>query len=378
LPIGGNVRIRRVAAAIALVAGGLAPGVAFAQAAVAAEYRARGLEHGYNLEHVEALEAFDAAIAADPHDPASYRLAAATVWTRIVFDQGAITAEDYLGQAQARQRRPPPRPDLVEKFHAYINRALMLSEERLRAHPADPDAHLQVGATFGCLASYTATVEGRVRDSLGPARRAYKSHERVLALDPTRKDAALIVGMTRHAVAALSLPLRVIAYLAGFDGNSAAGIRLVEEAARYPGETRRNALFTLVLLYNREKRYDAALSLIRQLQDRYPRNRLLWLEAGNTLLRAGRPVEAKAVLDAGLAKLAVDRRPRAPGEESRWRLALGSSLAALNDVASAERELNGALHLAVHDWVRDRIRTELRNTRLRASGDDSQIKRGPK
>ena len=49
------MRIRRVAAAIALVAGSLAPGIAFAQAAVAAEHRGRELEHGYKLEHVEAL-----------------------------------------------------------------------------------------------------------------------------------------------------------------------------------------------------------------------------------------------------------------------------------------------------------------------------------
>ena len=56
-------------------------------------------------------------------------------------------------------------------------------------------------------------------------------------------------------------PLRLIAYLAGFDGNSDRGLRLVEEAAQYPGETRRNALFTLVLLYNREGRHDAALQV---------------------------------------------------------------------------------------------------------------------
>ena len=100
-----------------------------------------------------------------------------------------------------------------------------------------------------------------MRDSLGPARRAYKAHQRVLTLDPQRRDAALIVGTTRHAVASLSAPLRLIAYLAGFDGNSDRGLRLVEEAAQYPGETRRNALFTLVLLYNREGRYDAALQV---------------------------------------------------------------------------------------------------------------------
>ena len=157
-------------AAVALVAAGLWLDSAFAQ--TAAEHRARGLEHGYNLDHADALVAFDEAIAADPGDPAAYRLAAATVWTTIVFEQGAITAEDYLGQAKARHRRQPPRPDLAEKFETYINQALALSEERLRNHPGSADAHFQAGATLACLASYIATVEGRVRDSLGPARRA--------------------------------------------------------------------------------------------------------------------------------------------------------------------------------------------------------------
>jgi tetratricopeptide (TPR) repeat protein len=326
------VPARFVVLVTGLVLAGVRCNPGFAQSSVAAgepvsaaEHRARGLEHGYNLDRDEALAAFEDAIAADPNDPSAYRLAAATVWTQIVFEQGAISVEDYLGQAKSRHRRQPPRPELAEKFRRYIRQSLALSEERLRNNPTDPGAHYQVGAAFGCLASYTATVEGRVRDSLGPVRRAYKAHQRVLALDPRRKDAALIVGMTRHAVASLSAPLRLIAYLAGFDGNSDRGLRLVEEAAHYPGETRRNALFTLVLLYNREGRYDAAVQLIKELQQRYPRNRLLWLEEGNTLLRAGRPAEARAALEEGIARLARDTRPRAPGEESRWQLALESA-----------------------------------------------------
>jgi tetratricopeptide (TPR) repeat protein len=326
------VRARFLGLVVGLVLSGLRLEPAFGQGSEAvgdpvsaAAHRARGLEHGYNLDRGEALAAFEDAIAADPGDPSGYRLAAATVWTQIVFEQGAISVEDYLGQAKTRHRRQPPRPELVEKFRSYIRRSLALSEERLRNNPTDADAHYQVGAAFGCLASYTATVEGRVRDSLGAARRAFKSHQRVLALDPRRKDAALIVGMTRQAVASLSAPLRLIAFLAGFEGNSDRGLRLVEEAAEYPGETQRSALFTLVLLYNREGRYDAALQLIKELQQQYPRNRLLWLEEGDTLLRAGRPAEAAAALENGLARLARDTRPRAPGEESRWRLSLESA-----------------------------------------------------
>mgnify|MGYP001420567551 CR=1 FL=1 len=46
--------------------------------AAAAKWRARGLEHGYNLDRAEAFEAFERAIDADPNSPAAYRLLAAT------------------------------------------------------------------------------------------------------------------------------------------------------------------------------------------------------------------------------------------------------------------------------------------------------------
>jgi hypothetical protein len=111
-----------------------------------------------------------------------------------LFDQGAITVDDYLGQARANLQRSQPSAPLDAAFHDSIREALTLSEQRLREHPDDADAHYQVGAAFGFLASYTATVEGRVLGSLGAARRAYREHERALKIDPRRKDAGLIVG----------------------------------------------------------------------------------------------------------------------------------------------------------------------------------------
>jgi tetratricopeptide (TPR) repeat protein len=133
------------------------------------------------------------------------------------------------------------------------------------------------------------------------------------------------------------------AYLSGLRGDRELGLHLVEDAARYPSDVQPNALFTLVLLYNRAGRYDAALEAIRQLQDRYPRNRLLWLEGGGTALRANRAAEARRWLEEGLAQLAKDPRPKAAGEEARWHYTYGSALVALKDVVPAERELRAAL-----------------------------------
>ena len=329
------------------------------QASHAAALRAKALELGYNLDHEQALETFKESIAADPDDPAGYRLAAATIWITLLFEQGVITVEDYLGQARADVARSAPRPELAAQFHDYLQRARTLAERRFRERPGDADAHFQVGAAFGFDASYTATVEGRVLASVGSARRAFAEHGRVLELNPARSDAGLIVGMYRCAVAELSGLSRLFAFLSGFRGDCDLGLRLVADAARYPSEVRPNALFTLVLLYNRVGRYDDALDAIRELQARYPRNRLLRLEAGGTALRAKRPGEAREWLEAGLEQLAQDPRPKAPGEEARWRYTYGAALAALKDTQPAERELHAALNGATRDWLRGRIHREL-------------------
>jgi len=153
--------------------------------------------------------------------------------------------------------------------------------------------------------------------------------------------------------------MRVLAYVMGFGGDRKRGLRLVEGAAGYPSAVQPNALFMLVLLYNREGRYDDALRVIGELQQRYPRNRLLWLEAGNTALRAGRPADARAALEEGLARLSGAAWPLAFGEEARWRHAYGAALVALGVVGAAERELDAALAGAVRDWLRGRIHKEL-------------------
>jgi len=327
--------------------------------AAAAALRARGLELGYNLDYDEALTAFRAAIDADPSHPAAYRLVAATMWINALFPQGAVTAEDYLGQARSEVTRKPIAPSVDAEFHANIDRALALGDEHLRAHPLDPDAHFQVGAAYAFLTTYKATVEGRLAGGFRTARRAYGEHERALALDPQRHDAGLTVGLYRYGVSTLAAPLRLLAGLAGFGGGRERGLRLVEEAASFPSDVQANARFTLIVIYNREQRYDDALRVIRELQQRYPRNRLLWLEAGSTALRAGQFDEARASIEEGMTRLAQDPRPRAFGEEARWRYDRGSALVGLHRNEAAERDLRFVLEGEAPEWLRGRAHMEL-------------------
>ena len=112
------------------------------------------------------------------------------------------------------------------------------------------------------------------------ARRAFDEHEKVLELDSNRKDAGLVIGTYRYIVSTLSLPMRMMAYVVGFGGGRDRGIGMLQETAAQGGESQTDALFALVLVYNRERQFDGALKALADLRRMYPRNRLVVLEAG--------------------------------------------------------------------------------------------------
>ncbi len=325
----------------------------------AATLRRQGLELGYNLDHADALTTFKAAILADPEHPAGYRMAAAAAWIMILFEQGHISVDDYFGDTRIYQPRGVLNARLEAEFDADIAQAIALADAQVRQHPDNADAHSQLGAAYGLQASFGTTVRGQVIASLGPARRAYREQERVMALDPSRTDAGITLGMYRYAVAGLPAPKRIVARLFGFPGDRPLAIRLLEAAAQRSGDTQPNAMFTLILMLNGEQRYDEALALIVELEHRFPRNRLMPLEEGRTLLRQRRFAAAKSVLRRGLETFVSDVRAKAPGEESRWRLALGMALVGLGECDDAGRELRAALPVATRGWVRGRIQIEL-------------------
>jgi tetratricopeptide (TPR) repeat protein len=157
----------------------------------------------------------------------------------------------------------------------------------------------------------------------------------------------------------MSLPIRLLAYVAGFGGDAERGIQMIEEASRHPGEGAADAKFALVLVYNREARYGEAMRVLSQLQREFPRNRILWLEAGATALRAGRPAEADRLLDEGLAKMRADTRPRMFGEEALWLVKRGTARLALGRAAESEADLTRALGLEARKWVTGRAHAEL-------------------
>jgi len=336
-----------------------------------AAVRSEAFELAYNLDREEALRLLERALAQDPNDPALHRAIAAVLWLQMLFGRGAVTVDHYLGsfsRTQVDLKAPPP--ELDGRFRTHVARAIELAEARVRAAPRDPQARYDLGAAVGLHASHVATVEGRLFAGFRAARRAYDEHERVLQLDASRRDAGLIVGTYRYVVSMLSAPMRLMAYVAGFGGGKARGIQMLEETVAYEGESRVDAMFALILVYNRERRYDDALRVLGELRRRYPRNRLVVLEMGSTALRAGRAAQAEALITDGIGMMARETRPLFPGEEALWRYKRGAARAALHRTDAATDDLEAALGDGAQEWVKGRATAELARMTLRSGARD--------
>jgi tetratricopeptide (TPR) repeat protein len=368
------MRRRRPILAFALALAAVLSPRALAASPGSAELRARAADLAYNLDHTDAIRLLEQAIAEAPDDPANHRALASTLWLRILFLRGAVTVDHYLGSLSRPQvdlARPPA--DLDAQFKREIATAIDLARKRIAATPGSAAAHHDLGAALGLQASYTASVEGRLMAGFRAARASYDEEERVLSLDPSMKQAGLIVGTYRYLVSTLSLPMRLMAYVAGFGGGRDRGLQMIEDATTVSAENRTDARFALVLLYNREKRYSDAIAVLDELHRQYPRNRLVVLEAGATALRGGDPAAAERRLTAGLGMFADDRRDKIPGEAGLWHLKRGAARVQLGRREDALADLRVALDPGGAGWVQGRAHIEL--ARLALKGGDTRTAR---
>lgn len=246
--------------------------------------RIAGSEALYNLDYQGARKHYKEMAAALPTYPAGPQYLADTLLIETLYQTRRLQASLYNSDSFYSKNEDKADPRLIDQFRTFTRQARQLSEARLKLYPRDVEALYFLGATEGLKASFEETVERRHFAALKDGNDAVERHREVIKLDPSYRDAEITIGLYDYTVAALPLPVKIIAGVVGHRGSKKRGIATIERVAREGRWVRDDAKTLLIMLYSREKRFSEAVAIARELGAKYPRNYLYKLETADALV----------------------------------------------------------------------------------------------
>ncbi len=237
------------------------------------------LEALYNLDFDVAEGKFQQLTLDDPDNPTYWNLLASSIWLRIVYEQEKMNLDSFSGtRLGSRDSTDAVDEQRETRLREVIGRAIEAGEAAVEKDPNDIEALYALGSSHGTLASFEATIKRAYLKANGEAKQARELHIRVLELDPSYADARLTIGTYDYALGVIPGFVRFLLGFGGIrGGNKEGGIEQLEYAAELGDRASANAKMVLVVVYNREKEYEKALTLLEDLHARYPRNFLLEL-----------------------------------------------------------------------------------------------------
>jgi len=261
-----------------------APWLTDAERARFEELRRSGLDALYNIDYDKAQRDFKEIVQLYPNHPGGYQLLAARLWIKTLYESRRLQSSLYSSESFYTNGDDKVDPKIVTEFRNLTREAKRLAEARLKQDPKNLEALDFLANTEGLKASFEEAVERRHFAALRDGNDAVEHHRDVLKLDPKYVDAQITIGLYEYVVGSLPLPVKILAGATGYRGSKKRGLAMLEQVAREGRWAQDDAKTVLVLLYTREKRFEDALKLTRELSAKYPRNYLLRLETADALV----------------------------------------------------------------------------------------------
>ena len=315
----------------------------------------QAFQHFYNLDYDGALSRFDAVLNKHPDDPMAVDdVLLVTIFRELyhldLLDTTLYAHEGFLTSKRVVNEDPAVRKRIQE----LIQRAVSLSDQRLKANPADKNALFTRGYARSMSATYIGLVDHSFVSGLHQALQARSDHEHVLQLDPGYADAKMVVGIHLFAVASLPRTLRILVGIAGIGGSKSRGLQYLTDAAEHGVITSVESKTTLSLFLRHDARYQEAIGWAHQLAEQYPHDYLFRLEEANLTKDAGDGPKAIAIYRTVLE----DAQKKGYFVEPRLQLAwfgLADTLRGQNAVQqAADGYMQAAAQPNCSDWLRRR------------------------
>lgn len=263
--------------------------------------RAEGFEALYGLDYETAQGRFREMAREFPDHPGGWQFQAAALWLKTLNQSRRLQSNLYNDDQFYEGEEDKVDPRVVAEFKELTRSAKLLAEARLKKDKRDVEALYYLGATQGLKAAFAGAVERRFIGALQDGKDAVEYHQQTVKLDPTFHDARLSIGMYDYIVGGLPAPVRLMVNIFGRGGSKKRGLAALEQVAREGRWAQDDARVMLIPLYKRERRFEDAARVARELATKYPRNHLFKLEAADALvsqaaeLRKTDPVAAKKI-----------------------------------------------------------------------------------
>ena len=245
--------------------------------------RAEGYEALYNLDYEGARRRFQKMMEIAPDHPAGPQCYASSLWVQHLNQAWEHKATLYSDNASENKTRVDRKQ--VDEFRRWTRQAKQLSEARLRKDPKDVEALYFLGAAQGLEAAFAAGVERKFMPAFRSGTDSVERHRAVLKLAPEFHDAELTIGLLNYVVGSLPLPAKMLVASMGVRGSKKRGLEALERVATKGKWARDMARMMLFDLYKREKRFEDAAKIARELAEKYPRNNLFKLQLADALKR---------------------------------------------------------------------------------------------
>jgi len=244
-----------------------------------------GIEAFYNTEWEKAENLFQELMEEDETDPQPHFFSSMMpFWEYFFIEQNEELAEEFLSRSE---------------------KAVNLGEQKLDSSPNDTTMVLLLSGLHG-YRSLVAAGESNYRVAIRSGMTGFTYTRKLLSLNTDRPDARIGRGMFYYMLGSVPSELKWATNIAGLKGDMEQGFEELKKAAESDSYVSNDATMLLMYLYNKEERYEEALSYAEKLTERLPKNVIFKFKKAEILENSGNKDQARELF----AEIAVSNHPR--------------------------------------------------------------------
>lgn len=231
----------------------------------------QGIDAFYRSDWQQANMVFDQLQQLDPNNPRAFFFSSMVPFWQYFFGGGdPATAKNFLQTS---------------------DQAIKVAERRLKAAPRDTSVVFMLSGLHG-YRSLVAAAEKEYSIAIQSGVTGFSYTRQLLSLDDSHEDALIGKGVFNYMMGSVPREGRWMTNMMGMSGDIELGFQELERAARSNSASRIEAKMILAYLYDREKRYDDALRVSKELVEAYPENIIFQFYLAKSLENTKRLTEA--------------------------------------------------------------------------------------